>query len=181
MSLIAAAQAAEKAGEQAASGGLLSDAEVWVALAFVLVLAGLARPVLRAITTALDLRREKIRARLEEADHLRAEAQALLATYQKKQRDAIKEAQDILARAHADAARIAADGARNLDVLLKHREEQAMERLAQAESEALRDVRQAVVDIAATATERLLAENISATQANALVDAAIKDLPNRLH
>ncbi|MTJ83266.1 MAG: F0F1 ATP synthase subunit B [Telmatospirillum sp.] len=175
------AQAAEAAGAHAEHGGFFSEAETWVAITWLIVVALLARPVFRGITAALALRREKIRARIEEAERLRAEAQEMLATYQKKQRDALKEAEAIIANAKAEAQRLSQQAEADLDDLLKRREQQAVERIAQAESEALREVRNQAIDIAIGASRRLISDTLSAEQASALVDAAITDLPNRLH
>ncbi len=178
-----AATAAVAAHPAAPAEGFLSlhSPETWVALAFVLVVLLLAKPVFRGIAAALDTRGEKIRARIEEAERLRAEAQETLAAYQKKQRDAMKEAEAIVAHAKAESQRFAAKAAAELDELLARREQQAVDRIAQAEAEAMRDVRNLAVDIAMKATRQLIAETLSAAQASALVDAAIADLPNRLH
>src|SRR3546814_15389734 len=78
---------------------MLNDPTFWVAVAFV-VFAGLMiwkarQPVLKG----LDARAERIRAELDEAQRLREEAQKALAEYTRKQRDAAKEAEDLLARA----------------------------------------------------------------------------------
>ncbi len=177
---VSIAQAAETAAQHA-EGGVFSDAETWVAITWLVVVTLAARPVFRAITAGLDLRREKIRSRIEEAERLRTEAQEMLASYQKKQRDALKEAEAIVATAKAEAERMAAVAATNLDELLRRREQQAVERINQAEAEALREVRNKAVDIAIEATRKLIADNLSATQSAALIDAAIKDLPGRLH
>lgn len=184
MFFISIAQAAETAaGAHEAAEGFLSpsNGETWVAAAFVLVVAFLAKPVFRGITAALDTRREKIKSRIDEAERLRAEAQESLAAYQKKQRDALKEAEEIVAHAKAEAERLAAKASADLEELLKRREQQAMDRIAQAESEALREVRNVAVDIAMAATRTLIQQNLPAAQASALVDQAIQDLPNRLH
>ncbi|PKU23758.1 hypothetical protein [Telmatospirillum siberiense] len=178
---ISIAQAAEVAAHHGEHGGVFSEAETWVAITWLIVVVLVARPVFRAITAALDLRREKIRARLEEAERLRTEAQEMLATYQKKQRDALKEAEAIIGQAKAEAERLAAQAEANLDELLRRREQQAVERIIQAEAEALREVRNKAVDIAIGATRKLIADNLSSDQASALIDQAIKDLPNRLH
>jgi F-type H+-transporting ATPase subunit b len=178
---VAIAQAAEAAGHHGEQVGFFSDPETWVAITWLIVVGLLARPVYRGITAALDLRREKIKARIEEAERLRAEAQELLASYQKKQRDALKEAQEIVAHAKAEAERIAALSAINLEEILKRREQQAVDRITQAEAEALREVRNAAVDMAIAAARKLIAESLPAEKAAAMIDAAIKDLPNRLH
>jgi len=182
MLLISVAQAAEAAAEHAHEhGGFFSEAENWVAITWLIVVSLLAKPVFRGITAALDMRREKIRTRIDEAERLRAEAQELLASYQKKQRDALKEAEAIVAHAKAEAERISAQAALDLEELLKRREQQAVERIAQAETEALREVRNTAVDIALSATRRLIVEQLGADQASGIIDAAIKDLPGRFH
>lgn len=156
--------------------------ETYVALAFFIVVGmAIYFGVHRALIAALDMRREKIKARIDDAHRLREDAQEMLAVYQRKQRDALKEAEEIVAHAKAEAGRMAEQAARNLEESLKRREQQALDRIAQAEAEALKEVRNLAVDIAMTATRRLIAETLSAKQAAGMVDAAIKDLPGKLH
>lgn len=184
MFFISIAQAAEAAAEHHEEAeAFLSphSAETWVAVAFVIVVALLAKPVFRGITAGLDTRAAKIKARIDEAERLCAEAKDTLATYQKKQRDALKEAEEIVAHAKSEAERLAAKAAADLDELLKRREQQAEDRIKQAETEATREVRNAAVDIAVNATRALIEKNLPANQAAALIDKAIEDLPNRLH
>ncbi|WP_142848165.1 F0F1 ATP synthase subunit B [Telmatospirillum sp. J64-1] len=154
--------------------------EFWVLVSFLLVVGFAWRPVGRAIANALDNRAEGIRARIEEAVHLREEAQEMLATYQRKQRDAMKEAEEIVAHAKAEAERIAAQAAKDLDAAMLRRERQAMERIAQAEAAAAKEVRDRAIDIAMVATRQIIAQNLPADRAALLVDEAIKDLPSKL-
>jgi F-type H+-transporting ATPase subunit b len=179
--LISAAQAAETAAAHAEEVGFFANPESWVAITWVIVVALLARPVSKAIIAGLDARRDKIRDRLAEAEKLRDDAQELLATYQKKQREALAEAEAIIAQAKAEAARLSAQAAADLEELVKRREIQALDRITQAEAEATREVRNKAVDIAMQATRSLIAETLPKDKAAELIDAAIKDLPNLLH
>lgn len=154
---------------------------LWVAASFFLVVALAAKPVGRAIGVALDARAAKIRARLDEAHKLREDAQEMLATYQRKQRDAMKEAEDIIAHAKAEAERLSAQAAKDLEETLKRREAQAMDRIAQAESQALKEVQDTAVEVAIAAARQVLVESISGAQAATLVDASIQDLPKKFH
>ena len=79
----------------------LNDPTFWVMVAFFVFVGALARPISGAIAAALDKRADKIRADLEEAEKLREEAQNLLASYQRQQRDAVKEAEAIVEHAAA--------------------------------------------------------------------------------
>lgn len=155
--------------------------ELWVAVAFFTVVGFAWKPVGRAIVAGLDVRRDKIKARLDEAHRLREDAEAMIETYRRKQEEAFHEADEIIAHAKAEAARMADQAARDLDESLKRREKQALERIAQAEAEAVREVRNLTVDIAMAATRKVIAESLSAKQAGVLVDQAIKQLPGKLH
>ena len=160
---------------------LLRDPEFWILVAFVVVIVLLWKPAGRAVTKALDDRAEKIRLDLDRAAKLRTDAQALLAEYQQKQRDALKDAEAILAQAKADAERLSAQAAADLEASLKRREQMALQRIAQAEQQALAEVRAAAVDIAIAATGKLLSEKLDAAQQDALVDGAIKELQGKLN
>lgn len=155
--------------------------EFWVAIAFVIFVVLAFKKASQAITGMLDQRAERIRQELDEAQRLREDAQSTLAGYQRRQRDALKEAEAIIAHAREEAERIRTQSTRDLEAALKRRESQAMDRIAQAEAQALAEVRNLTVDIAIAASRRLLAENIAAAQADTLIDQSIAELPKHLH
>ena len=155
--------------------------EFWVALAFVIFAAAVYRPVGRMILAALDARGAKIREELDEAVRLREEAQALLAQYERQQSAAAAEAARILGHAGDEAARQAKHAAEALEAALERRKQQAMDRIARAEEEALAEVRSAAVDIAVGATRKLLAGRLDAKRRAALIDEAIAELDKQLH
>ncbi len=179
--MIASALAAGPAAHEAVEAAFYLDAHFWVGIGFALVVAIIYRPVVRGLAAALDARAAKIKARLDEAFRLREDAQEMLATYRRKQRDAMKEAEEIVAHAKAEAERLAEQGARDLEESLKRREKMAMERIAQAEAQAVKEVRDMAVEVAVSAAQQVLTRSISADQAAALVDGAIKELPRKLH
>jgi F-type H+-transporting ATPase subunit b len=162
-------------------GHILSAPETWVAVAFVIFVILVWKPAQKALLSGLDARAARIEKELSEAARLREEAQALLAQYQRKHRDAMKEADGIITHAREEADRLAQQAARDLEVSLKRREELAMQRIAQAEQQATADVRAAAVDVAIAATERLLKEKLDGAKGDALIDQAIKELPAKLH
>ena len=160
---------------------LFHDPEFWILVAFVIVIGLTFKPAKAALLKALDDRAEKVRSDLERAATLRKEAEALLAEYQKKQRDALKDAEAIMAQAKAEAERLSAQAAADLEASLKRREQMALQRIAQAEQQALADVRAAAVDVAIAATGKLLAEKLDAGRQDALIDSAIKELQGKLN
>ncbi|CAA7618517.1 ATP synthase subunit b [Candidatus Terasakiella magnetica] len=181
--MISSAYAAAAGGAAAAAhhGPFYTEAHFWVDVAFILVVALAYRPVSRAIAAALDARAAKIKSRLDEAHKLREEAQEMLAAYQRKQRDAMKEAEEIIAHAKAEAERLAKQSAKDLEVAMKRREQMAMDRISQAEAQAVREVQNTAIDVAMAAAQKVIGQSLSAAQANGLVDSAIKDLPSKLH
>jgi len=160
---------------------LLHDPEFWVLVAFAIALFGLARKAGPVIAKVLDDRAAKIKAELEEAHRLREEAQRMLAEYQRKQRDALKEAEEIIAHARIEAERAAEQAARDLEAALERRKRLALEKIAMAESKAIAEVRNTAVDIAISAVREILAQVLDAARKSKLIDEAIAALPQRLH
>src|SRR5580700_5193604 len=159
----------------------MRDAEFWVAVAFVIVIAGLFYKLRGTATTALDERAAKIKAELDEARRLRDEAHSKLAEYQRKQRDALKEAEAIVAHAKVEAERVAAQAARDLEAAIERRKRLALEKIALTEIKALAEVRNLAVDLAIAALRRVLAQDLDAPRRSALIDDAIAGLPPTLH
>ncbi len=157
------------------------DASFWVAAAFVLFVALIAKRGYQFITEGLDKRAARIKTELEEAVRLREEAQALLASYQRKQRDAVREAEEIVERARREAARIAEQAEEDLAAALERRTRLAEAKISQAEAQALAEVRNQAVDMALAATRRLMAENLDESRAEALIDEAIAELGDKLN
>ncbi len=160
---------------------LFHDPEFWVALVFVGVVALFYRPAMNAVGTNLDARAAKIRAQIEEARKLREEAQALLAEYQRKQREAMAEAEKIIAAARAEASRLKADAEKDLELALQRRQQQALERIAQTEAQAVAQVRNTAIDVALAAAEKLIQGGLDQGKKQALADKAIAELPGRLN
>lgn len=159
----------------------LQTPEFWVAVGFILFVLAIAKPAYRAAAGGLDSRADRIRTSLDEAKRLREEAQHLLAEYQRKQRDAAKEIDELLASARAEAERATENGKAALEASVKRREQLAVDKIAQAETDALQAVRNAAVDVAIAATRRLLSSNMDSASNAGLIDQAIAELPQKLH
>lgn len=160
---------------------MLSSPEFWVAVAFLIFIGLVGKPIARFVTGALDSRSGRIRNEISEAQALREEAQKLLADYKRKQRDALKEADEILEHARVEAERLHEQARKDLEAALKRREQAAMEKIAQAESQALREVRDQAIDLALATTERLIADSLDEKKSQALVERSIRELPDKLH
>lgn len=154
----------------------------WVTVSFFLFIATLFYlKVPGMITKVLDDRAEGIAAQLDQARRLREDAQANLAAYQRKQRDAEGEAQGILDHAKAEALRTAADAEAALEATITRREAQAQDKIAQAEAAAVKQVRNAAVVVATEAARNLIAESLSSDRADQLTDQSITDIDKHIN
>lgn len=159
----------------------LQTPDFWVAVGFLIFVAMVIKPAWKAISSGLDTRAEKIKASLDEAASLREEVQSLLADYQRRQRDATREVDEMLANAQAEAERTANEAAEALADSLKRREQLALDKIAQAEADAMLAVRNTAIDVAVSATQQILTEQLDATAATQLIDSAIAEIPAKLH
>jgi F-type H+-transporting ATPase subunit b len=157
------------------------DATFWATAALVVfigVVLYLRLPAM--ITGALDKRIAKIEADLAEADRLRAEAKALLEEYGKKREDAEKEAEGIVLAAREEAFRLTGEAGTALDALIARRTKAVEDKISQAESQAVAEVRAKAADLAVEAA-RVLLEKQVADKGGALVDRAIDDVAAKLN
>jgi len=145
------------------SEGTFSDPTFWVAVAFVLffVLVG------KVLWTRLTGMRA-------DAQKAKADAESTLA-------QAAAEADAILGQAREEVARMQARAKTSLENAIVLREQQAKDRIAQAEAAATKQVRDTAVDVALTATRALLREQVGNGNTQATIDQAIAELPRRLH
>ena len=159
----------------------LNDPTFWVLIAFLALMGVLIYlKVPGAIGKQLDSRATQIESDIREAEKLREEAQELLATYERKQKEALKEAEAILQSAREEAKRLGDQGKERLEQALIRREKMATDRIAQVEAQAIDEVRQAAVEIAIAATHELVAAEAE-TAGDKLIDDAIGDLDKKLH
>ena len=160
----------------------LPPPEAWVAIAFVCFLALLAYiGAHRKLLDALDQRRTRIQAELDEASRLREEAQALLAEFERKGRAAESEAAAIIESAKAEAERLAGEAKLRMEDFVARRTKMAEAKIAQAEAQALAEVRSAAADAAVAAAEKLLATAAKGKVAVDLVERGIEDVKNKFN
>ena len=109
---------------------MFASPELWVLVSFVLFLALLVYyKIPNKIAKALMIAQTGSSAELEEARRLREEAQSILADYQRKQRDAEKEAEDIIAMARREAQFYAEESHKALNESLQRRVKLAEEKI----------------------------------------------------
>jgi len=160
----------------------LQETENWVALAFLLFLGLLAYlGVHRKLMDSLDQRQARIKGELDEARRFREEAQALLAEFERKGREAEGEAAAIIAGAKTEAERLAAEAKTRMEDFVARRTKMAEAKITQAEAQALADVRSAAADAAVATAEKILAVAAKGKVAESMLAQGIEDVRKKFN
>jgi F-type H+-transporting ATPase subunit b len=150
------------------------DATMLVGLAMLAVVILLFwKKVPAAIGRALDGKIAGIRAQLDEAAALRAEAEQLKAEYEARAAASEGEARAILDRAAHEAEAIRAKAETDAAALVERRTRMAEDKIAAEERTALQQLRATAADAAVRASAKIIAERHDSTGDKALVDQAI--------
>lgn len=168
----------------AASGPFFSlgNTDFVVLLAFLLFVGILIyAKVPGRITGLLDARAAQIKAELTEARALRDEAQTILASYERKQKEVQAQADRIVAIAKQEAMAAAEQAKADLTRSIARRVAAAQEQIASAEATAIREVRERAVQVAISAAGEVLAKQMTPDSANAMIDAAIDQVSAKMH
>lgn len=160
----------------------LGNPATWVSI-FLIIFLGILywAKVPSLILGALDKRSKEIGEELDEARKLREEAQSLLADYQRKAREAEAEAEGIIAQAEREAEAYAAETREKLKETLERRTKAADLKIAQAEAQAINEVRLAAVEAATTAAEKIIADKAQGEKAGDLISKSISEVKSRLN
>ena len=129
-----------------------------------------------AIMGALDNKSQAIAKELHDARKLREEAEALLAEYEAKRVAAEAEAKAIVESAKEQAALVAEETRASMTAAIQRREQQAEDRIAQAEARAASEVRAAATEAAINAAEKLIRERLTDKAQSALVAEGVAEL-----
>jgi F-type H+-transporting ATPase subunit b len=158
------------------------EAENFVALGFLIFLGLLVYlGAHRRVIDGIDRRRARIKAELEEAVRLREEAQSVLAEFECKGREAESEATSIIAGARAEAERLTTEAKARMEDFVVRRTKMAEAKIAQAEAQAVADVRGAAADTAVAAAERILSAAAKGKVAEDLLARGIEDIKKRFN
>ena len=153
------------------------EAPGWIALAMIVVIGILIwKRVPALIAAALDKKIATIRAQLDEAAQLRAEAEALKAEYEARAEQAGAEAATMIERARAEADGIVLQAETDAAALVERRTRMAEDKIAAAERAAIDEVRARAARAAAAAAAALIGDKLDAATDKPMVDAAIAEL-----
>ncbi len=161
---------------------MLSQPETWVAVGFLILMGVFAwAGVHKTVATALDHRRDRIKAELDDARRLKEEAAKLVAEYRSRRASAEREAQEIVDNAKAEAERIAAEAKTKMEDFVARRTKSAEGKIALAEQQALADVRAAAAEAAVAAAAQIMAQTVKGSVADDLLTKGIAEVQAKLN
>jgi F-type H+-transporting ATPase subunit b len=161
---------------------MFEDPETWVAIAFVILMAGFGYlGIHRTVLKALDNRTARIKAELDDARRLKDEAAKVLGDYKARRASAEREAAAIVAGARAEAERIATDAKAKMEDFVARRTKAAESKIALAEAQAVADVRAAAAEAAVNAATRILSGTVKGDIADNLLSKGIAEVRQKLN
>ena len=149
----------------------------WTLVAFIIFVGiGLYLKAPKMITNLLDEQIQRVKKELSDAIELKEEANTLLAEYQRKKEDALKEADNIIANAKERAQIYEQAALTKSEEIIKRQEAQSIEKINQAELQAMSKIQQTIVEQSINAAEKLVSEKISVEKSEQIFAESLKDI-----
>ena len=152
----------------------------WVLIAFILFFVLVGKKLWSALTTNLDQRKKMIENELNEAKKLREEAQAELNASLKKQKEINKQVLDIINDAKSTAKQIEADALKKSDIIIKRKEEQAKQKINNAQVEALNNIKNISAELSVKSAKVYIQNELDSKTQKALYSDSKQKLKEKL-
>ena len=152
----------------------------WVLIAFILFFVLVGKKLWSALTTNLDQRKKMIENELNEAKKLREEAQAELNASLKKQKEINKQALDIINDAKSTAKQIEADALKKSDIIIKRKEEQAKQKINNAQIEAINNIKNISAELSVKSAKVYIQNELDSKIQKALYSDSKQKLKEKL-
>ena len=152
----------------------------WVLIAFILFFVLVGKKLWSALTTNLDQRKKMIENELNEAKKLREEAQAELNASLKKQKEINKQVLDIINDAKSTAKQIEADALKKSDIIIKRKEEQAKQKINNAQIEAINNIKKISAELSVKSAKVYIQNELDSKIQKALYSDSKQKLKEKL-
>ena len=152
----------------------------WVLIAFILFFVLVGKKLWSALTTNLDQRRKMIEKELNEAKKLREEAQAELNASLKKQKEINQQVLNIINDAKSTAKQIEADALKKSDIIIKRKEEQAKQKINNAQIEALNNIKNISAELSVKSAKVYIQNELDSKIQKALYSDSKQKLKEKL-
>ena len=152
----------------------------WVLIAFILFFVLVGKKLWSSLTTNLDQRKKMIENELNEAKKLREEAQAELNASLKKQKEINKQVLDIINDAKSTAKQIEADALKKSNIIIKRKEEQAKQKINNAQIEAINNIKNISAELSVKSAKIYIQNELDSKIQKALYSDSKQNLKEKL-
>lgn len=153
-----------------------TEVEFWVAMAFVLSVLLLLKPLSGVIRNLLQKRIDKVVQDIDDATKLRDDAQILLADYERKFVDAQKEAEQIVQKSQQSLENLKKRELANLKSGLKDKEKEAERRIAASVQKAQDEINLSASKVSVALAQKTINRYLQNADKSQLIDEAIAEL-----
>ena len=152
----------------------------WVLIAFILFFILVGKKLWSTLTNSLDERKKMIESELNEAKKLREEAQAELNASLKKQKEINKQVLDIINDAKSTAKQIEADALKKSEIIIKRKEEQAKQKINNAQIEAINNIKNISAELSVKSAKVYIQNELDSKIQKALYSDSKQKLKEKL-
>ena len=152
----------------------------WVLIAFILFFVLVGKKLWSALSTNLDQRKKMIENELNDAKKLREEAQAELNASLKKQKEINKQVLDIINDAKSTAKQIEAEALKKSDIIIKRKEEQAKQKINNAQIEAINNIKNISAELSVKSAKVYIQNELDSKIQKALYSDSKQKLKEKL-
>ena len=155
-------------------------AEFWVGFAFILVVVLLFKPLGKMLKSMLVKRRSEIIDQITQAEHLRDDAQKLLAQYEKKFLHAKDEANEILERSEKEIELLKNNELQKLEQDLDIRRKEVENSIALSAEKVRNEINKTISSLAVEKVKKHLRTHLTAADHEKLIDASLDKIIKKL-
>ena len=160
---------------------MIIDATFWVAIAFIIFIAGLVYlKVPQKINSLLNHMIEDIRNEINEAEKLKKEAKNLLNESQEKLENAQKENEQIIKNARKESEKLIIEINNKFFQTSESRKKITEQKILQMKEDAIRDIKDASVIIAMESVTKLIKTSINKSKLDTLFEENLNQTKNTL-
>lgn len=160
---------------------MLTSTLFWFIVAFALFFILVGKKIVGSITAGLDAYREKVKAEVNEAQGFKEKAQSILSETQKKHRQLLLEADDILAQAKEEASIIKKKAETEAQNMLVKIEKSMTDKVTQLENKTKTELKEMTMEIALKAAQQVFEKKLTKRDHKKMIDESISLLANKMN
>lgn len=157
----------------------LQDTNSWVLISFIIFMALLILKGGKVISSILDMKIVTIQKEIESAEAMRVEAQELLAQYQRKNREAEKQTEEIITSAKKRVDAMKKEAQADIKQDMQRREQLLEQRIKMMEERAITDIQNHASHLTLAATKEIIMSSMSQKENDRLNKEVLSELSSQ--